>query len=337
MIARRPFPRGLRWPRRRARALAVLLAAGMPLLAAPAARAEIVDGVAAIVNDQVITLSEVNEAGAPIFQEIHRRFGDEAQPEIARARREVLDQLVNQKLMEQIIERYDISASDPEIDAAINDVRAQNGITQAELAEALDREGISYQDYREQVRKQIQRTKLMRRQARGVGEMSDADARKFYDNNPSLFEQGEQVLVRHLLIATPQGATEAERAAAKKKAAAALARLNAGEDLAALAKELSAGPTARQGGSLGWIGRGDTVPDFEAAIFSLEKGETSGVVETQIGYHIIRAEDRRAARTVPFTEVKESIKNRMVQKGIEEEFQKWLEKLRSNAYIEKKL
>ncbi|MFQ5457750.1 MAG: SurA N-terminal domain-containing protein, partial [Myxococcota bacterium] len=205
MIARRPFPRGLRWPRRRARALAVLLAAGMPLLAAPAARAEIVDGVAAIVNDQVITLSEVNEAGAPIFQEIHRRFGDEAQPEIARARREVLDQLVNQKLMEQIIERYDISASDPEIDAAINDVRAQNGITQAELAEALDREGISYQDYREQVRKQIQRTKLMRRQARGVGEMSDADARKFYDNNPSLFEQGEQVLVRHLLIATPQG------------------------------------------------------------------------------------------------------------------------------------
>ena len=71
---------------------------------------------AAIVNDDVITLSEVDTAGAPIYQEIQRRYGDDAQPEIARARREVLDQLVNQKLMEQVIEKYDITASEGEID-----------------------------------------------------------------------------------------------------------------------------------------------------------------------------------------------------------------------------
>lgn len=314
-----------------------LLAASALLFIPPVAQAEIVDGVAAIVNDDVITLSEVDEAGASIYQQIRRRFGEEAPPEIARARREVLDQLVNQHLMEQVIERYGISASDADVDAAVDDVKVQNGISQAELMEALDREGVSYKDYREEVRKQIQRTKLMRRQVRGVSEMTVDDAKTFYEKNPSLFEQDEQVLVRHILIATLPGTTDEERAAARLKAGKALARLNAGEDLAALAMELSAGPTAREGGSLGWISRGDTVPDFEAAIFSLEKGQTSAVVKTQIGYHIIRAEDRRAARTIPFSEVKESIKSRNLQKDMEGEFQKWLDKLRANAYVEKKL
>jgi peptidyl-prolyl cis-trans isomerase SurA len=236
-----------------------------------------------------------------------------------------------------VIERYGISASDADVDAAVEDVKAQNGISQAELMEALDREGVSYKDYREEVRKQIQRTKLMRRQVRGATEMTSEEAKTFYESNPSLFEQNEQVLVRHILIATLPGTSPEERAVARKKAGKALSRLNAGEDLAALAKDLSAGPTAREGGSLGWISRGDTVPDFEAAIFSLEKGQTSGVVETQIGYHIIRAEDRRAARTIPFPEVEASIKSRKLQKDMDDEFQEWLDKLRANAYIEKKL
>jgi len=315
---------------------ASLLLAGL-LLAAPAARAEIVDGVAAIVNDDVITLSEVDSAGAPIYQEIKRRFGDASQPEIARARREVLDQLVNQKLMEQVIEKYDITASEGEVDAAIEDVKRQNGITQADLLEALDREGITYDDYREQVTKQIQRSKLMRRQVRGTPEASDADARKYYDDNPALFQLGEEALVRHILIATPASASDEERAEAKKKAEAALGRLKAGEDFGELAKKVSAGPTAGQGGSLGYIRRGDTVPDFEAAVFSMNKGETSGVVETKIGYHVIRVEDKKPARTIPFAEAKESIRRRIVQEEIDKDFQKWLDKLRSNAYVEKKL
>jgi peptidyl-prolyl cis-trans isomerase SurA len=303
----------------------------------PEARGEIVDGVAAIVNDDIITLSEVDEAGGPIYREIRRRYGDESMPEIARARKEILDQLVNQKLMEQMIARYDISASDLEVNTAIEDVKRQNDITQAELEEALKREGITREEYRNQVRKQIQRTKLMHRQVRTPSRFSDEDARTYYQNHPETFEMRQQVLVRHILIPTMPNASQEEVATARKKSQKALAQINGGADMGALAKKVSAGPTASEGGSLGWIQRGDTVPDFEEAIFSLKKGETSGIVKTNIGFHIIRVEDEKSARKVPFDEVKSGIKRRMAQEEIEDEFEEWLEKLRQNAYIERKL
>jgi peptidyl-prolyl cis-trans isomerase SurA len=331
-------PRGSTPPtgRAQAAALTALLACAWFLAAAPV-QAEIIDGVAAIVNDDIITLSEVDGAGAPIYREIRRRFGDESEEEIARARREVLDQLVNQKLMEQVIARYEIDASDGEIDTAIEDVKRQNAITRAELEEALQREGISYDEYREQVSKQIRRTKLMQRQVRNVPDASDDDAKKFYDENPAEFERAEEILVRHILIAVTPGSTEEEKASAKAKAEEALAEVRGGGDLAEIAKRISAGPTAADGGSLGWIPRGDTVPDFESAIFALGEGALSDVVETQIGFHISRVEGKRTARKIPFSEVKEIIKRRLVQDQIETEFKAWLDKLRQNAYVEKKL
>ncbi len=334
----------MRGPRRTAPSTGRVQAAGVTailacawLLAAVPGRAEIVDGVAAIVNDDIITLSEVDDAGAPIYREIRRRFGDDSEAEISRARREVLDQLVNQKLMEQVIARYDIDASESEIDTAIEDVKRQNAITNAELEEALQREGISYDEYREQVSKQIQRTKLMQRQVRNVPDASDDDAKKFYDENPAEFERPEEILVRHILIAVTPGSTEEEKASARAKAEEALAEVRGGGDLAEIAKRVSAGPTAAEGGSLGWIRRGDTVPDFEAAIFALDEGALSDVVETQIGFHIVRVEGKHAARKIPFSEVKEVIKRRLVQDQIEKEFKAWMDKLRQDAYVEKKL
>jgi peptidyl-prolyl cis-trans isomerase C len=187
------------------------------------------------------------------------------------------------------------------------------------------------------VSKQIQRTKLMQRQVRNVPDASDDDAKKFYDENPAEFEQPEEILVRHVLIPVKPGATKEEKAAARAKAEKVLAEVRGGADLAEIAKRVSAGPTAAEGGSLGWIRRGDTVPDFEAAIFALKKGALSDVVETQIGYHVVRVEGKHPARKIPFSEAKEMIKRRLVQDRIEKEFKAWLDKLRQNAYVEKKL
>ncbi len=316
-----------------ATALAIVAAAA---ITAPA-RAEIIDGVAAIVNDDIVTLSEVDDAGAPIYREIKRKYGDDAQAEISQARREVLNQLVDQKLMEQVIKRYDITASDTEVDLAIDDVKKQNGITQEALERALTREGIGWEDYREQVRKQIERTKLVNRQVHNRTKVSDADAKKYYESHPEEFKQDDEILVRHIMIPIGPGATEAQKAAARKKAEEVLAKVRAGADFAQLAKQVSAGPTAAQGGSLGWVRRGDTLPEFEAAAFVLDKGQTSDLVQTKIGFHIIRIEDKRPAHTLAFNEAKEAIKRKITQDKIEAEFNDWLKKLRENAYVEKKL
>ena len=314
-------------------AAVVILAA---CLAGPA-RAEIIDGVAAIVNDDVITLSEVDEAGAPIYREIQRKYGQDAQAEIAQARREVLDQLVDQKLMEQVIKKYEITASDSEVDLAINDVKKQNGITQEGLERALAREGITYEEYREQVRSQIERTKLVSRQVRNRSDIGDGQAKKYYGEHPDEFRQDEEIKARHILVPVGPGANAADRAAARTKAQQALALVKAGGDFAAMARKYSTGPTAREGGELGWISRGQTLPEFEAAAFLLDKGRTSDVVETKLGFHIIQVEDRKPARTVSYDEAKPAIRNKLAQEQIESQFGGWMKKLRENAYIEKKL
>ena len=301
------------------------------------ARAEIIDGVAAIVNDDVITISEVDEAGAPIYREIQRRYGDDAQAEIAQARREVLTQLVDQKLMEQVIKRYEITASDAEVDLAINDVKKQNGITQEGLERALTKEGISYGEYREQVRSQIERTKLVSRQARTPSKVTDDQVKKYYDEHADEFKEAEQIKVRHILIPIAPNATAEQKAQARKKAQEALAQVKTGGDFGALAKKYSTGPTAAEGGELGWISRGETLPEFEAAAFLLGKGQTSDAVETKLGFHVIQVEDQRPSRTVGFEEAKSSIRNKLGQDHVESQFGDWMKKLRDNAYIEKKL
>jgi peptidyl-prolyl cis-trans isomerase SurA len=301
------------------------------------ARGEIIDGVAAIVNDDVITISEVDDAGAPIYREIQRKYGDDAQAEISQARREVLDQLVDQKLMEQVIKKYEITASDTEVDLAIDDVKKQNGISQEALERALAKEGITFQDYRDQVRRQIERTKLVSRQVRNRSNVTEAQARKYYDEHPDDFKRDEEIKLRHILIAYPPDATPEQKAAARKKAEGALASLKQGAPFGPLARKVSAGPTAADGGELGWVRRGDTVPEFEAAAFLLDKGRTSEVVETRVGYHVIQVEDKRPARKLTYEESKEAIRSKLSQDLIETEFGEWMKKLRDNAYVEKKL
>jgi len=314
--------------------LAAAILAGF--IAGPA-RAEIIDGVAAIVNDDVITISEVDEAGAPIYREIQRKYGDDAQAEIAQARREVLDQLIDQKLMEQVIVKFEITASDSEVDLAINDVKKQNGITQEGLERALSKEGISYDEYREQVRSQIERTKLVSRQVRNRTSTSDDQAKKYFQEHPDEFSQDEQIKARHILIPVAPNASADEKAAARKKAEKALAEVKRGGDFGAIALEYSSGPTAKDGGELGWISRGQTLPEFEASAFLLDKGQTSDVVETKLGLHIIQVQDKKPRRTVSFDEAKPAIRNKVAQDQVESQFGDWMKKLRDNAYIEKKL
>jgi peptidyl-prolyl cis-trans isomerase SurA len=296
-----------------------------------------VDRIVAQVNDDIITLSEVDDVGAPIYREIKRKYGENAQAEISQARREVLDQLVDQKLMEQVIKRYNITAGDTEVDLAIEDVKKQNGITQEALERALTREGISWEEYRDQVRKQIERTKLVNRQVHTRTKMDDADAKKYYEAHSEEFKQEEEILVRHILIPIGPGSTEEQKEAARKKAQEVLAKIRAGADFAQLAKQVSSGPTAAQGGSLGWLRRGETLPEFEAAAFVVDKGQTSDLVPTKIGFHIVRVEDKRPAHTLSFSEAREAIKRKITQDKMEADFSDWLKKLRENAYIEKKL
>lgn len=144
----------------------------------------------------------------------------------------------------------------------------------------------------------------------GKPQVTDADLQSFYNQHQDQFKVEDQVKVRHILISVPAGADAKTDAAAKAKAQGILDKVKAGGDFAALAKENSDDPGSKAtGGELGWVKKnGQMVPEFEAAAMSLQKGQTSGLVKTQFGYHILQAEDRQNAHEKSLAEVTDEIR-----------------------------
>jgi parvulin-like peptidyl-prolyl isomerase len=145
-------------------------------------------------------------------------------------------------------------------------------------------------------------------------EVSNEEVRAFYDENPQLFEAEEQVRARHIIFnasLTDNADTVAE---ARGKAEEARRRALEGEDFADLARELSEGPAAPNGGDLGFFTRGQTAPQFANAAFALEPGGISPVVRTEYGLHVIKVEEKRPPRHLPFDEVSEQVHDLLIQR-----------------------
>jgi len=165
--------------------------------------------------------------------------------------------------------------------------------------------------------------------------VSDAEVQKFYDENGERMQRPEQVNASHILIGFKPGATDADKAAAKKKAEEVAAKLKAGGDFAQLAKDNSDDPGSKvQGGDLGWFSKGQMVPAFDTAAFALKPGETSGVVESEFGFHIIRVKEHRPAGQAPFAEAKEQITNYLKESALRDALTKLVSELRAKAKVE---
>jgi len=163
--------------------------------------------------------------------------------------------------------------------------------------------------------------------------VTDADIQKFYDDNPKYFQKPEEVKARHILIKVPKDATPEQKAEAKKKAEALQKRAAKGEDFATLAKENSEGPSAKDGGELGYFNQKQMVKPFADAAFALKPGQVSDVVETRFGYHVIKVEDRKPAGKVPLSEVKDRIKQSLQQQKTAEIVRGILSDLQKDAKV----
>lgn len=165
--------------------------------------------------------------------------------------------------------------------------------------------------------------------------VSEDDVKSFYDARMDDFKIPEMVQVRHILIGVDAGASEEEKQKAKEKAKDILNKINAGEDFTKLATEFSDDTTTKQkGGDLGFISRGRLVKPFEDASFALKPGEISDIVETQFGYHIIKAEEKKDAGFESYDTVKDNLKQKMIQERMQSEVSKFIEKTMNEAGVE---
>ncbi|MBI5067566.1 MAG: peptidylprolyl isomerase [Deltaproteobacteria bacterium] len=304
-------------------------------LLAPPARAQI-PGLAARVNGRPIT----NERLERFFEEYATEKGRSPaaiwQPgPFKKAKREALDQLVEQEVLYQEAERRRLTATPAEAEQAVAVLRARFKKPDA-FARRLERSGFDQAGYQEYVRRQLSIRKLLEQETAAARlSVDDDEVRAFYAARPDLFTEPERIQVRHVLLAAPAGASEVERKKARRAAEKVrTAARRPGADFAALARAHSQDPSAAAGGDLGFIARGQMVAPFEAAAFALRPGEISPVVETVFGFHVIQGGERRPGGQVPEERAREPIRQRLLGEKIERHRQDRIAALRGAARIE---
>lgn len=278
------------------------------------------------VNDKVITRGEVERATKMISAQ--NRTGQPI-PENA-----VIDQLVSVELLYQAGFKLGVPDLDKQVAEKITQIKAQFP-DNAAFENKLKSDSLTQKELEEQIRKSIIISNLVDKEITSKITVSEADAKKFYDENIDKFKQGESIRASHILCKVDPEATANEKNKAKEKAEGLLKQIKAGKDFAELAKTNSDDSNKAQGGDLGFFGKGQMVPTFENAAFALKPGEVSNVVETQFGYHIIKVTEKKGAGVASFNEAKTWILERLKGMKIQKYGGEYVAQLKEKAKIEK--
>jgi peptidyl-prolyl cis-trans isomerase C len=286
--------------------------------------------VIAKVNGEVIQKGELEDAVKSLEGQAGRQVPAEERDQVYRA---VLDRLVVGHVLLQESKSRKVTVPDSDIDARMGQLR-QRFPSEEEFKKALTGRGLTIEKAREEMRRQLAIERMIDAEVSPQVTVSDQDVKAFYDKNPDQFQQPEGWRASHILIMTPQGATDAQKKEARAKIDEALKEVKAGGDFAEIAKKYSQDGSAQAGGDLNYFSKGQMVKPFEDATAALKVGEVSGVVETQFGYHVIKLTDKRAPRTVPLLEVNQRIADYLVNRAKQEKASAFVDSLRSKSRIE---
>lgn len=290
----------------------------------------------AVVNGVVITRQQLDNEVARVKNRMAAQGQPVADDALEKMNQNILNQLIDVEILWQESQKQKIQISDKSVTDHLAKFKSRFPNTET-YEKALKDLNVSEADLNEKTKRGLAVQTLIDQQVTSRVEISETDRRSFYDTNPNFFEQTEQVEARHILIKSEDGSDKAQQEKALQKIKEIQQKVEAGEDFTALAKEYSEGPSGKNGGDLGYFGRGQMVKPFDEAAFNLEPGHTSGIVKTQFGYHLIRVTGKKAARTIPYDEVKEKIGSHLKQQQSGELISAYIEKLKQEAKIEKSL
>jgi peptidyl-prolyl cis-trans isomerase SurA len=309
------------------------------LLVVPAADAAVLDRIAAIVNNEVVTLSEVQEEGLPEIQKVMKDYVEsEQEAQLAKVYHKYLDQLIVRRLQLQEAKKDQLAPSAGEVNATIEDLKRKNGFkTDDELRRALLTEGLTLEAFRRRVAEQLALGRVTTREVRNKIIVDDREIRAFYEAHRDKFKRTPEVTLRHILITLPARASLEGPVQARAKAEEALAKLRSGADFAEVAKAYSEGPTAQTGGLLGTMRRGEMAPEIEEQAFTLPVGQVSGIIQTNTGLNIIKVESRKDDPLVPVDEVRDKIREALLDEKFAAKQKEWVEDLKRKASIQIRL
>jgi peptidyl-prolyl cis-trans isomerase SurA len=320
--------------------LRILLAAAvcaMMLLGSPAGwaqEAQTLDGIAAVVNEEIITISEVREAMAfEVAQEAQNYRGERLRGRISAIYKQTLNNLTDIQLQLARARQLQMSVSDDDIDRQVGTLKDRNQISDDQLVQMLKSRGMTLETYRQQIREGLLVAKVVNAEVRSRLIILDSELQEAYEARQESYRIAGTQTVSHVLFLLPERASDDDVAQRRAKAERVLQEIRDGGDFAALARQHSEGPSAERGGLLGTFQANELLPGFDEATAGLLPGEVSDVVRTRVGLHVIRLEDRQADSFKSFDDVKEELQNQLLREKTEAKYQEWLEALRLQAYV----
>lgn len=304
------------------------LGAALLLWSFGAAAADTIEGVAAQVGSDVVLLSEVYQTASPVASQVANQGG--SPEDLAQVHEEALDRLIERALIRQVVKRAELAASDTEVDGAIQGIASENDITVDELRNSVEAQGLSYEDYRDKIRDEIEQSKVIQGMVTSRIRLDEDELREIYEADyASERREGLEVRVRQILV--PRAADPNACATV----AAARERVMAGEPFDLVASQTSY-VNRKEGGDLGWTPARDLVEWMRELAENLPTGSMSEVVELDHACSILVVEGRRDASERSFSDVRDEIANKVRGRESEAKYREFIEDMRERTYIDRR-
>jgi peptidyl-prolyl cis-trans isomerase SurA len=292
---------------------------------------DVSDRIIAVVNNDAITMSDLLESMAVYRSENRQQSGGPTDDEL---RRESLNKLIDSRLQLQEAEREKITVEEAELTEEFLDRIKRYGVTTEEEFEKLIRpQGVTIESIKKRLRDNLKMSKLIRRKVMLRISVTEDEINQYLEENRGKLETSLSYHARHILI-TPEGSTDSAWEAARIKAALLRAQLSDGADFAELARQYSKDASAKDGGDLGTLKRGELAQDVEAAILALKVGQMSEPFRSALGYHVFRLESKEGLEGEGLARIRQQIRDILFRQKYETRQEIWLKEIKQRAIIE---
>jgi peptidyl-prolyl cis-trans isomerase SurA len=306
------------------------------LMAQSQAKETLVEEIVARVNNQIITLSDYQKAAQGLAEEVRQDCQnctqDKLQTEMKERQKNLLRDMIDQQLL---IERAKDMGLDVETDLVkrLDEVRKENNLaTMDDLEKAVEKQGIVWEDYKQQMRNGLLTQKVIQQEVGGRMDIGPDEIKKYYEAHKQDFIRKEQVDLSEIFLST-EGKTPEETAAIKTKADDLHKRIVNGDDFAELAKRHSEGSTAQDGGELGLYERGQLASQLAEAVFKLDRNGVTDVIQTKTGFEILKVNQHYQAGLQPLDKVSDQITNIIYRQKMDPAMRSYLAELREESYV----
>jgi peptidyl-prolyl cis-trans isomerase SurA len=298
----------------------------------PPALAETNNRVVAIVNDEVITLYELNGRMKDLtgLDPAEMRLRDEKQ--YLETRRKILNSLIEDRLTLEKIRQLGVIVTPKQVDAAIESIKKNNGLTQEDLIAGLQKRGVTYDSYREKIKVQLERMELINFEVKSKIIIREEDIKEYYDKHKDEFMSKGKVHLAIIVLNQEGLSNQGGPASLSSQAEDILARLKGGEDFGELARKFSKGPGAEDGGDVGFFKTYQLDPKLREIIKQMSPGDISEPIVGPSGIQIVKLIDNQEERLKPIEEVRDAIYQIFYEKEVNKRYSAWIKELTDKAY-----